>query len=365
MIELTDRTSSVMQVTEGEEFYSAHDPVVNAFRTFAQLNDLAVSGRVAVVPSTSYAETLTAHASDVASDFSLIPWSENGGVTEDSSVPYSVSASDRFKSAAYLDFVCNTLKKASRTSNTGIFINNGFGGIIKPVDRPRMHRSKSSISIRSQRDMASLPVADRSHHVFFPFFGGPDDHVALRFVLQLAKNHSVSTTIAHINLLAQDAEGSVSHVRPQESTSAAGSKAAAVQETTRIVEQASAADVSLLHTLQSSLPRELIGRVVFREINVTSTTALKDTVSTAQEVVGQSPKNAGDIVVVGRTHLHLGDSPLESGSLGSKGNRRCGCRAVRDAGHQSERTNLASRRTGSGTLTVQLVMLLALSQNLS
>ncbi len=50
ILELTERTSTVMQVTEGEE-YSQRDPVVNTFRTFSQLHDVAVSGRVAMVPA--------------------------------------------------------------------------------------------------------------------------------------------------------------------------------------------------------------------------------------------------------------------------------------------------------------------------
>ncbi len=52
MLELTERTSSVMQVTESDEC-APRDPVVNTFRTFSPLRDVAVSGRVAVVPNDS------------------------------------------------------------------------------------------------------------------------------------------------------------------------------------------------------------------------------------------------------------------------------------------------------------------------
>lgn len=317
IIELTERTSSVMQVTEGEEFYSAHDPVVNAFRTFSQLNDLAVSGRVAVVPSAYYAETLMKQASDIASDFALIPWSEYGSVTEDQSVPYSISAVDRFRSATHLDFVSSALHKASGTCNAGVFINNGFGGLTKPAGRPLLARSKSAISIRSYHESASLPVADKSHHIFFPFFGGVDDRVALRFVLQLARNPNVSLTIALMNVPGDDIEEATPHVQPDSSRSMFSSKGAEVGA--KAVDNLTATDLALFHTLQSSLPEELMGRVTFREIQVTSATALKETLSVAQESVGRSPKNAGDLVVVGRTHAQLGDLASETSSMDLKG----------------------------------------------
>ena len=53
MLELTDRLSSVMKETEADEL-SSRDPVVNAFHTFGQLNNVAVSGEVQLVPEGAY-----------------------------------------------------------------------------------------------------------------------------------------------------------------------------------------------------------------------------------------------------------------------------------------------------------------------
>jgi hypothetical protein len=85
LVELTDRTSSVMQVAELEGTgYS--DPVINAFRTFAQLNNIAASGSVSVVPEYSYGETMANLASDHSSDLVLIPWSEGGSKSDKDSI---------------------------------------------------------------------------------------------------------------------------------------------------------------------------------------------------------------------------------------------------------------------------------------
>ncbi|KAK5662061.1 hypothetical protein OQA88_10175 [Cercophora sp. LCS_1] len=297
IIELTDRTSSVMQVTEGEEFYSQHDPVVNAFRAFSQLHDLAVAGRAAVVPVDSYADTLMTQASEVSSDFALIPWGEYGSITEDQSVPYAVNASERFRGPMHLEFVQETFRRAQSTCNAGVFIDNGFGGLTTG-GRHGLTRTTSAVSIRSFRDTAALPVANKNHHIFFPFIGGVDDRVALRVVLQLAKNPHVTASIVHINW---SADG-LSIVE----TSGAASTAESHGDKTAVNEDVTAQDLGILSTLQSSLPQGLVGRVVFSEINVPFGVAVGETIALAKKSVGQTPKNAGDLVVLGRRHARLG-----------------------------------------------------------
>lgn len=319
LLELTDRTSSVMQVTEGEEYYSAHDPVVNAFRTFSQLHDVAAAGRVSVVPVDSYPETLMSQAADVSSDFALIPWSEYGSVTEDQSVPYAISASERFRSGTHLDFMQKTLSRASQTCNAGVFINNGFGGVVVRTNELRRTRSAMSIRSGTMPESAVLPVTDKSHHVFFPFFGGVDDRVALRFVLQLAKNAVVTLTIAHFSFAGAgeetDTEAPAVGTSSQAAKTVSGTTATPSDRAANswaAEDEVSAQDLALLHTLQSSLPDELMGRVTFQEASVSSASVLKTTVDVAAGVVGQNPKNAGDIVVVGRRHARLGDDKGEA-----------------------------------------------------
>lgn len=303
ILALTERTSSVMNATEGDEYFSEIDPVVNAFRTFSRLNDVAVSGKVAIVPEASYSETLMRQASDVSSDFVLVPWSEYGSITEDTSVPFVTSAQDRYNGRGHLDFINKTLAKP--VCNIGIFINQNFGGM-GPAERPNLKRSKSAMSVHSQRDAATLPVKDKSHQVFFPFFGGVDDRVALRFALQLAKSPHVTLTIAHFSWAAYDSGDEVE----MPSKAAGGSK-----DAVKVVEEASAQDTALLSALRSTLPKELAGRVTFVEVNVTKGTAVAEAVSKARSTVGNVPKNAGDIVVVGRSQPSLGDSEIELGSL--------------------------------------------------
>lgn len=318
ILELTERTSSVMQVTEGEEYYSERDPVVNAFRTFSRLNDVAVSGRVAIVPTSSYADTLMKQASDIASDFVLVPWSEYGSISEETSVlDVATSPQDRFSGRAHLEFVNNVLSANQTVCNTGIFINNGFGG---PAEkRPLLKRTKSALSVHSQKgdNAATLPVKDKSHQLFLPFFGGVDDRVALRFALRLAKNPNVTLTIAHFTWAANDSGDEVSipskvyqHLRRAHSDEDAKGPKVIDEETDG---SPSHADLELLSALQHSstlLNKNLAGRVNVIEVHVSRGTAVAEAVAKAKSMVGNKTSkmpNSGDIVVVGRTHACLGE----------------------------------------------------------
>ncbi|KAI9870326.1 MAG: K(+)/H(+) antiporter, partial [Pleopsidium flavum] len=117
MLELTERTSSVMKVSEADE-YAVQDPVVNIFRTFGQLNNVAVSGSVAVIPEGSYADTITGKASDLSSDLVLIPWSETGSVN-DGQPSLLDSTENRFTSSPHNQFITSALAKAN--CNSAIF----------------------------------------------------------------------------------------------------------------------------------------------------------------------------------------------------------------------------------------------------
>ncbi|KIH91234.1 Sodium/hydrogen exchanger family protein [Sporothrix brasiliensis 5110] len=313
ILELTDRTSSVMKVSEVDEL-ARRDPVVNTFRTFSQLHDVAVSGQVAVVPAASFPETLATEATETSSDFVLIPWGDKV-IDDPSTVVTATSSADRFNDRSHLDFVHATLEKA--VCNTGVFIDNGFGGAASSSahtgDRPLLSRTISVMSLHSQRNSAVLPVANKSHCVFLPFFGGADDRVALRFVLQLAKNKNITATIAHVTWNSSDAATADISVPGQahggyyaeDPTQAAiRSKEAALED------EPSAQDLGLLATLQSSLPADLAERVSFVDIHAhgKSSSVLDNVVEHASKTVGQAPRNAGDLIVVGRRHSRLHDS---------------------------------------------------------
>jgi hypothetical protein len=316
----------VMQVTEGEQYFSRVDPVVNAFRTFSRLNDVAVTGRVAVVPTDSYAETLVESASEVNADFLLMPWSEFGSNAEDQPAASAVSSSERFAGRQQIELVQRVLQKALPVCNVGVFISAGFGGSLPRDIHAPLDRSIGRLSARGRTGLPTLPLTDKSHHIFFPFFGGADDQAAMQFVLQVAQNPNVTLSIVHFTLQASDDVDEISPTLPataqvRSTFSRMTSKANKTEKrpepegnrTSKVIDDVTAQDLALLAAVRKSPPGELAGRITVTEINTTIGTAPTDALSQATQLIDKSPNNAGDIIVTGRRHPALGDQGLDGG----------------------------------------------------
>lgn len=294
LVELTERGSTVMKVSEVDE-YSLFDPVLNAFRVLGQMYNLAVSGEVAISPVSSYPDVLVNKATDEASDLLLLPWSETGGLTETQTIS-SDSVKDKFSNDAYTQFVASTL--ATSTCNTAVFINKGFSGTLR--NHPStLSRSASRVSLRRHSEYQTLPALDRSHHIFLPFLGGADGRAALRLVLQLAENPEVTATIVHLTSSTPSSssggEGSIQNV-----TVTAGSKEATNPE------YSPESDAAFFSTMRNSLPSDLTDRVLFDSASVSS--LLEASLERAKTEVSQNPKNGGDIIVLGRGNVSENNS---------------------------------------------------------
>lgn len=289
LLNLTDRGSSVMQVSEMES-YTAYDPVVNTFRTFGRLHNLAVSGEALVVPESSFAETLSTRASD--SNLLLLPWSETGGMSEQAIIE-DKGTKNKLAASSYIAFINSTFDQSSIP--VAVLVNKNFGGS-KNKDRKqglRLTRTYSSVSLHTDQAV-SAPIADRSHHIFLPFFGGSDDRAALRLVLQLAENAHVTATLVHFDV----SDSFLGSPTALTMTNATPSKGTGETVITTTAPSPREQDAAFFASLRASLPAELANRVVFETI--ASEHPVKDVVARASIEVGQSPKNAGDLIVLGR-----------------------------------------------------------------
>ncbi|KAH7169281.1 Sodium/hydrogen exchanger family-domain-containing protein [Fusarium sp. MPI-SDFR-AT-0072] len=286
LMELTDRTSSVMQSAELDEFAS-RDAVFSAFQTFSRLNGVAVAGQVSIIPTNAYAETIVKYAEEARSDFMLIPWSTYGGLAEESSAAAALTETgnpnDRFFSRTYIDYVAAAVQRS--TCTTGIFINrNPHSDSLSK--KPTLTRTRTGLSVHSAHDGAIIqrPV-DQRQSIFVPFIGGKDDRAALLFALQLAHNPHVSIHVIHLHFNEDEHDD---HITPN------GKNIDVVP---------SASDLDLLNTAKSNASGKLEGRVTFVEIAVDSVRNLPDlAVAHARETVGKSRLSVGDLIVVGRAH---------------------------------------------------------------
>ncbi|KAI2819952.1 hypothetical protein CBS115989_4089 [Aspergillus niger] len=301
LLELTDRDSSVMTVSELDQLhYPVWDPVVNTFRAFGQWHDLSIVAGVSVVPEHSYADTVVSMARDDSTDLLLLPWSETGSMSEHhpldlNSVLDDPNATRFVASAPYTAFAESVLR------------NGCCGGA-------------------DDEESASYSVA---------VFRG-DDRFAIRLVLQLIRNDQVTATVVHVvgdrtpiaTPKAAVAGGLVGGVRNRKkdssSTSSSGGGGGGGKK--REVDDS---DAVYLTALKDSLDEDVAARMVFKKlvlaggIEQSSSGVVERVVEHVKEELGRlgSGQRAGGLVVVGRgsvgvdTIVDDGDEDKDGGGV--------------------------------------------------
>ena len=178
-----------------------------------------------------------------------------------------------------------------------------------------LRRTHSALSMRSHREKAVTPAPDRSHHIFMPYFGGADGRVALRLVLQLAENPDITATIMHFSKPATASEltvdSSEGHGEVVEASRHSSKMGRIVHSTAEVHDE----DSSFFEAIKRSLPTELVARVMLESVQTSS--PIDDAATRAEIEVAQNPKNAGDMIVVGKRTTLVTESSSNSGSLGA------------------------------------------------
>lgn len=317
LLELTERESSVMQVSEIDE-YTIIDPLVSTFRTVAAMHNLAVSGEVSILPESRFPDALSEKAQAMDSDFMLLPWSETGSMSESQTIS-SDGQQRKMASPSYIAFMTSVLHHSP--CNTAIFINKNFGGPSqRSQGRPGMFRTKSLQSLSSEkRDGIAAPIRDRSHHIFCPFFGGADDRYALRIVLQMAENPEVTATIVHFEV--GEAYFNDEVATPSSPVTPSRSQDKLSTTVTHAQPAPSDRDATFFLSLKNSIPVDLAARVFFETVSA-PTTPIQTMLARVGKEVGQNPHNAGDLVVVGRNAARNVSFSQELGKDGAEA-RKC------------------------------------------
>lgn len=191
LIELTGRTYSVMQSAEKDQLLLTDD-ALQLFRQFGRLRGLEVSPHISIVGEDSFASAVGDYAEALGSHLVILPWTvpaapsptqlidsapmaaEKEGITGTGTVRNQfeqIFGSETQGSPMYTHFVRRVFNESP--SDVAVFVDRGFG---------------SSASF--------APGAGQ--HIFLPFFGGPDDRLALRLVVQLCHHTNVSATVARL-----------------------------------------------------------------------------------------------------------------------------------------------------------------------
>lgn len=185
LMELTNRTSAVLRSQEAESLI-LNDPVVSVYRTFGQLNSLQVSASLSVVNFDEFPQAIADHVRSTHSEMVIVPWPR--GVT-------SVADSDEegagaAKSAARNPFD-SVFHRTTTQDQTSSYV---YSEHIRNV----FVKSPSDTALFVDRGISSTPQAGNQQHLFLAFIGGPDDRLALSFLVQLCERPWVTATVVKI-----------------------------------------------------------------------------------------------------------------------------------------------------------------------
>ena len=179
LVELTNRTSAVMRTTQADELLH-RDTLIAVLRTSGHHNRIPTTASLAIVQDDAFSSSVVKHARESGSDLVIIPWTSN--VADTISEPsnhghgpfegvFGKSNADQASSVVYSQFVRKVFHESP--VDTGLFVDRGVA-------------------------RADVRNGSYGHHIVLPFFGGPDDRLALSFVVQLCSNPSTTATVIRI-----------------------------------------------------------------------------------------------------------------------------------------------------------------------
>ncbi|KAF9525870.1 Sodium/hydrogen exchanger family-domain-containing protein [Crepidotus variabilis] len=232
LIELSDRVSAVMRSSNAE--YLLHtDPLLSIFRMFGQLNGIRVAPAISVVKFDDLAYSVAEHARNHDSDMIFIPWLPpvQDSTLQDANPPPSTPMEQpiTLPDSALSPPIMNAPTKSAASHNPFDMLfksaksPHGSSTPVAPVDVSNSVAITHSQFVRGVFSQSTTDVAlfvDQStldsmmsnsivgggtgggggyqQHIFLPFFGGPDDRLALEFAVQICSNPKIKGTIVRI-----------------------------------------------------------------------------------------------------------------------------------------------------------------------
>lgn len=203
LIELSDRPSDLLK-TSATDVLLHSDPLIAIFRTFAELNGLPVSASLAIEPFESFATSVAEHVRVVGTQLVLVPWLPSALTLDNNKQPSSepgphnnAATQDRDRSGGT---PFDALFRKDRSTSTSLphshFVRSVFA------------QAGTNVALLIGRAPFAAAAPRGQTHVFLPFFGGPDDRLALDFVMQLCADPRVRATV--VRMTKRDIQGDIS-----------------------------------------------------------------------------------------------------------------------------------------------------------
>jgi len=187
LIELSDRTSAVMKSSVADTLLRT-DPLLGIFRMFGELHDLDIATSLSIVTYDDLAYSVADHARNNASQLILLPWLPPTAASHEADEPSAGSPRATTLTSNPFDALFGSKMDKSASAIHSHFVRGVF--------------SQSKIDVALFIDRGYTPGETRksgsTQHIFLPFVGGPDDRLALEFVVQLCVNPKITATVVKV-----------------------------------------------------------------------------------------------------------------------------------------------------------------------
>ena len=222
LIELSDRVSAVMKSSISDTLILT-DPMLSIFRMFGHLNGIKVSPALSIVKFDDLAYSVAEHAKNHDSDMILMPWlppvhALDGGNSTTPLDPHQpllpppITPNPTTASGFKSHFTHNPFDLLFKSSEGGGMPGSGGNDISDSVSliysqfvRGVFSQSTTDVALFvDQNTLDTTSIVGNSgvgvlhQHIFLPFFGGPDDRLALDFVVQICANPRVRGTVVRM-----------------------------------------------------------------------------------------------------------------------------------------------------------------------
>ena len=187
LVELTERTSAVMK-SQAADTLVLNDPVLSVFRIFGRLNHFSMSAALTVISYDEFPTQVADHVRENGSQLTVIPW-----LVSPSSATGASSSSHTTSYNPFDSLFSNTSGK----DEAAALLRSQF---VRKV----FANSSSDVALFIDRGLLTDSNSSIYPHIFLPFFGGPDDRLALSFVIQLCMHEGVSATVIRLQRLETD-----------------------------------------------------------------------------------------------------------------------------------------------------------------
>jgi hypothetical protein len=221
LMDLSDRTSAVMYGSMTMELLQ-RDPLVAALRTFARLHRVPVTtATLSVIPHEEFPTKICERADEVGADLVLLPWNTSLHPVVEATAPTRPGEGPSYNpfDAVFARSSSPNNASTERSSTVGYaqFVRKVFA--LSSVDVALFLESDGSGFASSEEADDERKLTVSGQHIFFPYFGGPDDRLALDLVIQLCGNAGGALQASVVRLIKTEPEMDTS-VNPSKEHSA-------------------------------------------------------------------------------------------------------------------------------------------------